>query len=126
MNEIFQDLVRDNKILLYLDDLLIATNTIDKHLEILIEVFNLMSKNLLSLRVDKCTFLQNEICYLGYLTLYRSVVAFETTFVTGHVIILTLLKMNLIVRDGCSKWSVVANATISCTPSLPATGKVVV
>lgn len=67
INEIFRDLIEQNQILIYLDDILIATDTIQDHLNILRRVFNLMTVNLLELRLDKCLFLQNKIIYLGYL-----------------------------------------------------------
>lgn len=64
---IFDPLIRDNKVLLYLDDILIATETIEEHLEILREVFELAGKCKLKIREDKCYFLHTEITYLGYL-----------------------------------------------------------
>lgn len=41
VNDIFRDLIRANKILIHFDDILIATENIDEHLEILGEVYNL-------------------------------------------------------------------------------------
>lgn len=67
INTIFGDLISQGKILLYLDDLLIATQTFVEHCEILRSVLKLMVDNLLELRLDKCKFLHNEIIYLGYL-----------------------------------------------------------
>ncbi|XP_039313505.1 uncharacterized protein LOC120359576 [Solenopsis invicta] len=67
INGIFCDLIRDNKILIYLDDILIATENVDEHLEILCEVFNLARRHELQFRLDKCSFLYREIIYLGYL-----------------------------------------------------------
>lgn len=67
VNDIFRDLVRADKVLIYLDDILIATQSIDEHLEILSEVFNLARRHKLRFRLDKCSFLYREIVYLGYL-----------------------------------------------------------
>lgn len=39
INNVFAKLINDNKILLYLDDILVATENIKEHLEILIDVF---------------------------------------------------------------------------------------
>lgn len=39
INSVFDDLIRENKILIYLDDILMTTKTIDEHLNILDEVF---------------------------------------------------------------------------------------
>jgi len=66
INDIFRDLIRENKILVYLDDILIATENVDEHLEILREVFNLARRHGLRFRLDKCSFLYREIIYLGY------------------------------------------------------------
>ncbi|XP_011859685.1 PREDICTED: uncharacterized protein LOC105557126 [Vollenhovia emeryi] len=67
INDIFRDLIRENKILIYLDDILIATENVGEHLEILREVFNLARQHKLQFRLDKCSFLYREIVYLGYL-----------------------------------------------------------
>lgn len=66
-NKIFRPLIEQNKILLYLDDILIATEDIDEHLRILAEVFRLAQEHRLNFRLDKCSFLYTEITYLGYL-----------------------------------------------------------
>lgn len=63
---IFRDLIRENKILVYLDDILIATENVGEHLEILCEVFDLARQHGLQFRLDKCSFLYREITYLGY------------------------------------------------------------
>lgn len=42
------------------------TQTINENISILIEVFDIMSQNTLQLRLDKCSFLQTKIQYLGY------------------------------------------------------------
>ncbi|XP_076385702.1 uncharacterized protein LOC143264091 [Megachile rotundata] len=67
LNDIFQTLIFNNEILLYLDDILIATSTIEEHLDILQKVFCLASKYKLQFRWDKCSFLYTRITYLGYL-----------------------------------------------------------
>lgn len=66
INTIFDLLVKQNKVLIYLDDILISTQTINEHINILIEVFRIMSENCLELRIDKCSFLQQTIQYLEY------------------------------------------------------------
>ncbi|KAK9739170.1 Reverse transcriptase (RNA-dependent DNA polymerase) [Popillia japonica] len=74
INLVFRDLLEQNKILIYIDDILIATQTIliatqtiDESLDILRQVFTLLARNKLELRLDKCYFLQTQINYLGYL-----------------------------------------------------------
>lgn len=66
INFIFKDLIRQHRLLVYIDYLLIATDNIPEHLEVLSNVFDLAVRNLLEFRIDKCSFLQNEIIYLGY------------------------------------------------------------
>ena len=70
---IFQPLIRQNKILPYLDDLLIATETLEEHLAILSEVFQIAHTNSLNFRLDKCKFMYEEIDYLGYLIDFRGI-----------------------------------------------------
>ena len=67
LNSIFDQLIRERKILLYLDDILIATENIEERLDILKEVFKIAHVNHLKFRFDKCSFLYTEITYLGYL-----------------------------------------------------------
>lgn len=62
----FRKLLDQNKIIIYLDDLLIATETVEENLSILKEVLTVMVNNKLELRVDKCYFLLECIDYLGY------------------------------------------------------------
>lgn len=54
INNIFHSLIEQNKILIYLNDILIITHTFDEKLEILIEVYSIMSQNHFELRLDKC------------------------------------------------------------------------
>lgn len=66
VHTVFEPLLRENKILIYLDDLLIATKDVDEHIEILSRVFGIAGENRLRYRLDKCHFVQTEIKYLGY------------------------------------------------------------
>lgn len=50
---------------MYIDDLLIATET-EENLQILNEVYKLLTDNLLNLRIEKLCFLKRKIDYLGY------------------------------------------------------------
>lgn len=62
----FQELLRQHKILIYVDDIVIATETVSEHLEILSEVLTILRANCLELKFAKCEFLFTEISYLGY------------------------------------------------------------
>lgn len=67
VNKAFEKLIRENKILLYFDDILVATENIDEHLNILKNVFEIARRYRLQFRLDKCFFVRTEIIYLGYL-----------------------------------------------------------
>lgn len=63
---LFADLIRARKLLLYLDDFLIPSRTIEEHLQTLAEVLGRLKRANLEIRLDKCKFLQAKIEYLGY------------------------------------------------------------
>jgi hypothetical protein len=63
INTAFRELLDENKIQIYLDDLLIATETVEENLEILKRVLKI---NKLELKLRKCEFLATKINYLGY------------------------------------------------------------
>ncbi|KAK9739910.1 Retroviral aspartyl protease [Popillia japonica] len=66
INLLFKKLLRDNEICIFLDDILIATQTVEENLDILKKVLNIMAENCLQLRLDKCYFGMYSINYLGY------------------------------------------------------------
>jgi len=66
VNSVFGDMIREGKLAIYLDDILIATKSIEEHLIILKEVFQKLVCNKLELKIDKCKIAQSEIQYLGY------------------------------------------------------------
>lgn len=66
VQKIFRDLIRVEKILVYFDDFLIATETLDEHLIILREVFQTAGRYWLTFKLSKCAFAQSEVNYLGY------------------------------------------------------------
>ena len=58
----------NNKICsIYLDDILIWSSTLEKHLERLDAVFKRLSDAELKLKPSKCSFFQDKIGYLGYI-----------------------------------------------------------
>lgn len=65
--QIFADLIKREEIILYMDDILIATEAVPEHFIILKKVFNLAAKFDLKFRLDKCSFLYSCIEYLGYI-----------------------------------------------------------
>ena len=58
--------LRFNKVLVYLDDILIPGKTITDTLDTLQEVLTLFQKSDLTFKLDKCYFLQTKIEFLGY------------------------------------------------------------
>lgn len=66
MNEIFQGLLEGTCVIIYLDDILIATDgDIEKHRQIVNQVLEILEKNDLFLKPEKCEFEKDKIEYLG-------------------------------------------------------------
>jgi hypothetical protein len=55
-----------NNILVYIDDLLVHTNTHEKHLEALDKVLAQLHKNQLKINLEKCIFRSKEVSYHGF------------------------------------------------------------
>lgn len=53
-------------VFVYLDDIVVVTQTFDKHLEVLKEVFERLTQAGLTVRRDKCNFCRPELKFLGY------------------------------------------------------------
>jgi len=65
MNVIFQDLIDMGKVFVYMDDILIATVTLEEHRQLVHEVLARLAKHHLFLKPEKCIFEQPEVDYLG-------------------------------------------------------------
>jgi hypothetical protein len=65
MNEIFQDLITEGIVSVYLNDILIFTNSLEEHRWITCLVLDHMRKHKLYLRPEKCEFEKTRIEYLG-------------------------------------------------------------
>jgi hypothetical protein len=65
MNEIFHDLILDGVVCIYLDDILIFTNSKEEHDRITHMVLERLRQHKLYLRFDKCEFAKTRIEYLG-------------------------------------------------------------
>ncbi|WVZ83016.1 hypothetical protein U9M48_030205 [Paspalum notatum var. saurae] len=66
MNLIFAPLLRKG-ILVFMDDILIYSNTLDEHMRLLKEVFEILRVNQFYLKGSKCSFLRQEVEYLGHI-----------------------------------------------------------
>ena len=65
MNDIFADLIREGTVCVYLDDILIYTETLELHRQIVRDVVHRLRVNKLYLKPEKCEFEQTKIEYLG-------------------------------------------------------------
>jgi hypothetical protein len=65
MNSIFSDLIAAGTVAVYLDDILIFTNTLEEHWKIVWEVLKRLRNHNLYLRPEKCEFEKTKIEYLG-------------------------------------------------------------
>lgn len=66
MNTIFQHLLR-RCVLVFIDDILIYSNTLEEHQKHLEEVFQLLAKHQLKVKQSKCAFAQQKLKYLGHI-----------------------------------------------------------
>jgi len=66
ISDVFKELTETGDIATYLDDILVVSETLEHHLEILKRVFQLLMRNKMELRLDKCEFLATQIEYLEY------------------------------------------------------------
>ena len=73
MNHIFADLVVKGKVNVYLDDILIATETLEEHRKLVHEVLKRLRDNDLYLNPEKCKFEQSRIPYLGVILSHNKV-----------------------------------------------------
>jgi transposase InsO family protein len=73
MNDIFQDLIMEGVVCVYLDDILIFTKTIEEHRQVVRRVLDRLREHKLYLRADKCEFEKTRIEYLGLIISHNSV-----------------------------------------------------
>jgi len=73
MNDIFQELVMEGVVVVYLDDILIYTETLEEHRTVTRRVLELLQEHKLFLKPDKCEFEQTKVEYLGVVVSHNSV-----------------------------------------------------
>jgi hypothetical protein len=73
MNEIFQDLITEGVISVYLNDILIFTNSLEEHCRITCLVVDHMREHKLYLQPEKCEFEKVRIEYLGVIISHNKV-----------------------------------------------------
>ena len=65
MDAIFKHLISEGVVVVYLDDILIFTKTLDEHWEVIHQVMELLQQHSLSLKPEKCKFEKTSVEYLG-------------------------------------------------------------
>jgi transposase InsO family protein len=73
MNDIFRDLVMEGVVVVYLDDILIFTETLEEHRAATRRVLALLKEHKLFLKLDKCEFEKTKVEYLGVIVSHNSV-----------------------------------------------------
>jgi len=64
IDTLFQELIMSGKIVIYIDNILIFSQTMDEHRSIVKQVLQILADNKLSLHPKKCKFHQTKIEYL--------------------------------------------------------------
>lgn len=65
MNDILRDLINEGHVIVYLDNILIFTEDVEEHRQIVKQVLQIFQENKLFLKPKKCEFERTEIEYLG-------------------------------------------------------------
>jgi hypothetical protein len=65
MNDIFQDLISEGVVVVYMDDILIFTETLEQHREVTRKVLEILRDYKLFLKPAKCEFERTRVEYLG-------------------------------------------------------------
>jgi len=73
MNHLFHGLIAKGHVVIYMDDILIFTATIEEHRQIVQEVLQILAENKLYLKPEKCDFEKLEIEYLGLCIAYDKI-----------------------------------------------------
>ena len=82
MNNIFEDLIRAGKVMVYLDDILIFGNDKKEHRKLVHEVLQRLEDNDLFAKAEKCLFEQDKLAYLGMI-ISKNHVEMDPAKVTG-------------------------------------------
>lgn len=66
VHNLLSDLIRKGKVVVYLDDILVPSSTVDENLKVVSEVLRRIRDADFEIRKEKCFFLQTKINFLGY------------------------------------------------------------
>lgn len=67
VNTVLRELIRDNVVVVYMDDLIIASKDEEENLKKIKRVFSVAEQNGLKFRFDKCQFLKKRVVFLGHI-----------------------------------------------------------
>ena len=65
MNEIMRDLINEEKVVVFVDDMLVGTDGEEGHNEIVEEVLKRLEENDLYIKLEKCSWKTNKVKFLG-------------------------------------------------------------
>jgi len=82
MNNIFQNLIAEGIVVVYLDDILIFSKMKEEHEQAVRQVLQVLKENKLFLRPEKCEFCKQRIEYLG-LVISENEVSMDPVKVAG-------------------------------------------
>jgi len=82
MNDIFQNLIAEGIVVVYLDDILIFTKTEEEHVQAVQRVLQVLKENKLFLQREKCEFYKQWIEHLG-LVISENKVSMDLVKVAG-------------------------------------------
>src|SRR6201995_4756021 len=82
MNEIFEDLISEGVVAVYIDDILIYTQDLEQHRKITHRVLEHLREHKLYLKAEKCEFCRTKIEYLGMI-ISENTVEMDPTKVSG-------------------------------------------
>ena len=66
MNKVLEPFL-DHFVVVYLDDIVVYSQTMDEHVEHLRQVFQALKSNKLYVKKEKCSFAQEEMVFLGHI-----------------------------------------------------------
>lgn len=82
MNELFRELITEGVVVVYIDDILIFTESLEEHENIVKRVLKILQDNKLYLKLEKCFFHKQELDYLG-LKISQNSIAMDPIKVKG-------------------------------------------
>jgi len=65
MNELIRDLINTGKVVVFIDDVIIGTESEEEHNELVVEVIKRLEENDLYVKLEKCKWKVREVGFLG-------------------------------------------------------------